>query len=84
DNFFELGGHSLKAARLSALIHQEFNVKISLQDIFSESTIEKQGQLLKGSSSDEYVSILPAPSMDSYPLSSSQRRLWILSRFEGA
>ncbi|MET3038604.1 phosphopantetheine-binding protein, partial [Chryseobacterium sp. NRRL B-14859] len=39
DNFFELGGHSLKAARLSALIHQEFNVKISLQDIFSESTI---------------------------------------------
>ncbi|MET3038563.1 non-ribosomal peptide synthetase [Chryseobacterium sp. NRRL B-14859] len=36
DNFFELGGHSLKAARLSALIHKEFNVKIQLQDIFTE------------------------------------------------
>ncbi|MET3038562.1 amino acid adenylation domain-containing protein, partial [Chryseobacterium sp. NRRL B-14859] len=31
-----------------------------------------------------YRTLLPAPSMDSYPLSSSQRRLWILSRFEGA
>ncbi|WPO84502.1 amino acid adenylation domain-containing protein [Chryseobacterium sp. JJR-5R] len=84
DNFFELGGHSLKAARLSALIHQEFNVKISLQDIFTESTIEKQGILLGGSDSEEYVSISKAPDLEHYPLSSSQRRLWILSRFEGA
>ncbi|MCT2410078.1 amino acid adenylation domain-containing protein [Chryseobacterium antibioticum] len=46
DNFFELGGHSLKAARLSALIHQEFNVKISLHLFFELNNIESITQYL--------------------------------------
>ncbi|MET3038568.1 phosphopantetheine-binding protein, partial [Chryseobacterium sp. NRRL B-14859] len=50
DNFFELGGHSLKAARLSTLIHQKLDVKISLQDVFTEPTIEKQSLLIEAHS----------------------------------
>ncbi|WP_161964298.1 non-ribosomal peptide synthetase [Chitinophaga flava] len=40
DNFFESGGNSLKAMALSASIHQAFNVKLKLIDMFSAGTIE--------------------------------------------
>ncbi|MFP3693132.1 phosphopantetheine-binding protein, partial [Burkholderia sp. SIMBA_048] len=42
DSFFELGGHSLSATRLITLIHKEFNVKISLSELFEKITLEQQ------------------------------------------
>ncbi|MET3037842.1 amino acid adenylation domain-containing protein, partial [Chryseobacterium sp. NRRL B-14859] len=84
DNFFELGGHSLKVARLSTLIHQTFDIKISVQEIFNESTIEKQRILLDSRGYQKYISLPSAPILDFYPLSSSQRRLWLMSGFSGA
>ena len=40
DDFFALGGHSLKAAQLLARIATVFSVRINIQNIFSEPTIE--------------------------------------------
>jgi acyl-coenzyme A synthetase/AMP-(fatty) acid ligase/acyl carrier protein len=40
DNFFELGGHSLKATKLAAQIRKQFDVRISLQTVFMNPTIE--------------------------------------------
>jgi amino acid adenylation domain-containing protein len=41
DNFFELGGHSLLAVQVVTKIREEFSVDISLEQLFSNSTIFK-------------------------------------------
>jgi tyrocidine synthetase-3 len=81
DNFFGLGGHSLKATRLSSHIHKVFEVKVELKDLFSHSILEEQARLVGQASGMSYNAIPVAASQESYPLSSSQRRLWVLSRF---
>lgn len=40
DDFFFLGGHSLAAARIIAGIHQSFNKKIMLIDLYESRTVE--------------------------------------------
>ncbi|MGO4295011.1 amino acid adenylation domain-containing protein [Chitinophaga sp. RAB17] len=40
DNFFDLGGHSLKATRVISRIHELFGVKIDLQHLFVDPTVE--------------------------------------------
>ncbi|RBL90505.1 non-ribosomal peptide synthetase [Chitinophaga flava] len=83
DNFFELGGHSLKVTRLGARIHKVFDVKLSLNDLFMHAVLEEQAQLIAGAGQDSFSLIPAIPLQPHYPLSSSQRRLWILSQFEG-
>ncbi|MFL5746551.1 MAG: amino acid adenylation domain-containing protein [Niastella sp.] len=82
DSFFEMGGHSLKATRLASQIHKAFDVKISLNDLFVKSILEEQGQLIERARRTSFVAIPPAATAVDYPLSSSQRRLWVLSQFE--
>ncbi|HEY0067855.1 MAG TPA: amino acid adenylation domain-containing protein, partial [Flavisolibacter sp.] len=84
DDFFELGGHSLKATRLAALVHKEFQVKIELKDFFAETILEDQARLIEGSVRTSFATIEPVEPQKDYALSSSQRRLWILSQFEEA
>lgn len=82
DNFFDIGGHSLKATRLVSQIHKEFGVKIALKDLFNTSILETQAFLIKqsGQTSQEVIPVVPLHT--DYVLSSSQRRLWVLSQFE--
>ncbi|SKA47939.1 amino acid adenylation domain-containing protein [Chitinophaga eiseniae] len=84
DHFFEMGGHSLKATRLVSQIYKTFEVKIGLKDIFAHPSIEAQAIMIQSARRAAFDPILPAPEADSYPLSEVQRRLWIMSRFEGA
>ncbi|TRX33010.1 amino acid adenylation domain-containing protein [Flavobacterium sp. ZT3R18] len=80
DNFFELGGHSLVVAQVINRIHKQLNKSVSFKDFFSNPTIESLGEYL---SNNEYLAIPQAPVQDSYPLTASQYRLWILSQLEG-
>ncbi|MGB8194438.1 MAG: amino acid adenylation domain-containing protein, partial [Chitinophagaceae bacterium] len=84
DNFFELGGHSLKATRLASRISREFKVKIELRELFLRADIEQQALLVEQEIKREFSSIATVPPSESYPLSASQRRLWVLSQFEAA
>lgn len=45
-NFFTLGGHSLRATVLISKISKEFNVEISLENIFELSTISEQAMVI--------------------------------------
>jgi len=45
-NFFKLGGHSLKAVLLTAKIHEAFNIKLSLTEIYKNSTIRRIASLI--------------------------------------
>ncbi|SDO84120.1 AMP-binding enzyme C-terminal domain-containing protein, partial [Pedobacter steynii] len=81
-HFFELGGHSLKATRLSAKIHKTFDVRVAMKDVFIVPVLEDQAALIEKATGSSFLSIPPAASAESYVLSSSQRRLWVLSQFE--
>ncbi|MGD2089138.1 MAG: amino acid adenylation domain-containing protein, partial [Candidatus Aminicenantes bacterium] len=82
DNFFQLGGHSLNAAILVSRIHKEFGVTISLGEIFKTPTIRALGSCIRGRERVSYASIEPAEEREYYPLSSAQKRLFFLDKFE--
>jgi bacitracin synthase 3 len=84
DDFFNLGGHSLKATRLAGLIHKEFEVQISLKELFSATVLEQQAAFIRQAQKTSFVGISPLAPQVSYELSASQSRLWVLSQFEEA
>ncbi|QSB25089.1 non-ribosomal peptide synthetase [Flavobacterium sp. CLA17] len=47
DSFFELGGHSLNATKLISIIHKQFNVKLSIIDLFDNIILEELALLLE-------------------------------------
>lgn len=84
DNFFELGGHSLKATTLVSRIHKEMNIDLPLRTVFQSPTIEDMEEVISEMEHQQHVSIPLANKMDVYPVSSAQKRLYILQQLEGA
>ncbi|MFP7658493.1 amino acid adenylation domain-containing protein, partial [Chryseobacterium proteolyticum] len=80
DNFFELGGHSLIVSQVINRIQKQLGSSVSYKDFFTEPTIEGLSKKMFDSG---YLSIPLAPVSQSYPLTSSQRRFWILSQLDG-
>ncbi|MGF9646225.1 amino acid adenylation domain-containing protein [Paenibacillus sp. MABNS29] len=84
DNFFDLGGHSLRATTLVSKVHQELNVELPLRDVFRYSTIEEMALAISSIGEQSFSSIPLAGTRAYYPLSSAQKRLFILNQLEGA
>ncbi len=78
-DFFRSGGHSLKAARLAYKINHEFNVRMSVPDIFSNRTILAQEQYLVGADRCKSLPILHAVNRSQYTVSEVQRRICLAS-----
>ncbi|MBL6449152.1 amino acid adenylation domain-containing protein [Fulvivirga sp. 29W222] len=83
DNFFSLGGHSLKAIQIVARIHKVFNVQIAIGDIFVNPVLEDLALKIDSSLKEEYESIPVIAQRDYYDVSYAQKRLWIVSQFDG-
>ena len=81
-SFFELGGNSLNIMSLLAKIHLEFDVRISLGEIFNNPTIEKQAAIIRQAKGEAVVAIEPAEKRDYYTPSSAQKRLYFLQQME--
>lgn len=84
DDFFELGGDSLRATILLAKIFKAFQVKIPLVDFLQQSTISKTAARIHHSSRMAFYDISPQEKSDSYPLSPSQRRLYLMQKWDPA
>jgi amino acid adenylation domain-containing protein len=80
DNFFDLGGNSLKAIIIASRIHKQFDVKIQLVDIFKIQTLRRIAEYIKESERETFTVIPAAPEKKYYPLSSAQRRLYIVEQ----
>jgi amino acid adenylation domain-containing protein len=80
--FFDLGGNSLNLMALISRIHKEFDVRISLGEIFNNPTIETQAAIIRGTVKDIYGAIEPVEKKEYYPLSSSQRRLYLIQQMD--
>ncbi|MCP4149344.1 MAG: amino acid adenylation domain-containing protein, partial [bacterium] len=81
-DFFRLGGHSLKATVLTVKIHKKFNVKIPLSEVFKNPTVSGMSLYIEKSKKNTFVAIQPAEKKPFYPLSSAQKRLYILQQME--
>ncbi|CAM4460582.1 non-ribosomal peptide synthetase [Paenibacillus tarimensis] len=84
DHFFEIGGHSLKASRLITCIHRDFNVLLTVKDIFEHPIFRDMLGCIEQKNADEYVSIPAVSEKAYYPVSSSQKRMYILDQLSGS
>ncbi|MBW7477888.1 hypothetical protein K0T92_24665, partial [Paenibacillus oenotherae] len=84
DHFFELGGHSLKATMLAARVYKELNVNLPLRSIFEAPRLEELAQRIAEQEESKYASIERTEERSYYPVSSAQRRMYILNQLEGA
>ena len=82
DDFIELGGDSLKAIQIISRVHKELNVLVPLTDFFKEPTIERLADYITNAEKDIYQSITPVEEKKYYPLSSAQKRLYILHQID--
>ncbi|MGB5927196.1 MAG: amino acid adenylation domain-containing protein, partial [Cyclobacteriaceae bacterium] len=84
-SFYQLGGNSLRAMKIAGDIQQETGIEIKLTDLFVYPTISQLAEFLDTKASKKAgIKLLAAPKMDSYPLSHTQKRLWILSKLKEA
>jgi len=80
DNFFDLGGHSLKATILITKVHKIFNTKLTLGEMFKQPTIRGLAKYIEKSKNEILESIAPMELKTYYPLSSAQKRIYILQQ----
>ncbi|MEZ2336288.1 amino acid adenylation domain-containing protein [Mucilaginibacter sp. RCC_168] len=80
-NFFDIGGHSLKATQLLFYIFREFEIKFTLREIFSHSTIRGLSLLIQSAGRTAYISIPKAEKKEQYAASNAQKRMWLASQF---
>ncbi|WP_133054573.1 non-ribosomal peptide synthetase, partial [Niastella populi] len=83
DDFFALGGHSLKVVRLSNEYQKELSAKLSLKELFAHTSVASHAALIASSTREAFVQIEKVIPQAGYAISDGQRRLWILSQFEG-
>ncbi len=84
DNFFELGGHSLKATNAVARIFKSFRVNLPLEVFFKSPTIREQAAYIDGQQQLVAELIQPVAQRSFYPLTSSQKRLYLLHQMDAA
>ncbi|MCP5053662.1 MAG: amino acid adenylation domain-containing protein, partial [bacterium] len=77
-NFFQLGGHSLRAFIMISRIQKELNAAVSLTEIFKHPTIRQLAPVIIPDKEDIYASIAMVEEREYYPLSSAQKRMYIL------
>ncbi|MBT1695435.1 amino acid adenylation domain-containing protein [Fulvivirgaceae bacterium PWU4] len=81
-SFFELGGHSLKATTLVNRIFREFDVRISINEVFTQPDIRSLATALQTRIATGFSPIQPAVSRDFYPLSAEQKRIYFSYAFD--
>lgn len=83
DSFHKIGGNSLSLMSLIARVNKEFKIRISLSELFKNPTIQKQALYIQNATKkDESGAISLAVKADHYVLSSSQKRLFFLYKFD--
>ena len=80
DSFFDLGGSSLKVIQLTSYIYKQYEVQLSIRDVFKHPQLSSQAELIRGASHTSYKAIEKADEKERYALSNAQQRLWIIDQ----
>ena len=76
DSFLSIGGNSIGIMKLIGRLYKQFNVRVSLGDLFSHLTIRQQADLIRVACKDESLRIRKAGKKPGYALSSAQERIY--------
>ncbi len=82
-DFFQLGGQSLKATRCAMLVNKCWGIKLKIADVFHYPTLRQLASFidsLKDKGIEENKAIMPVAARSHYPVTSAQKRLYILHR----
>ena len=79
DNFFHIGGNSLKATQIVLKLNEVFSVNVEIVTFFTNSSIEKLAKIVDKSSVSEQTSIPKAENKELYPVTPSQKKLWLFN-----
>jgi amino acid adenylation domain-containing protein len=82
DDFFEMKGDSLKAVVVTSKIHRRFDVKVPLAEFFKAPTIEELAGYIDAAEKNIHIAVESVEEKEYYPLSSSQRRFYVIYRME--
>jgi tyrocidine synthetase-3 len=82
NDFFEVGGNSLNIMAVLTKIHRDFQVKFTLPDIFNNPTIAEQAAFIREAKREKHISLPCVEEKEYYPLSSAQKRMFILHRMD--
>ncbi|MCP1132754.1 amino acid adenylation domain-containing protein [Paenibacillus polysaccharolyticus] len=82
EDFFELGGNSLQAIQLADSLQKEFEKNLTIKDIFENPTISLQTKVVLEAASLHNTNVISKydKSGTYYPLSSAQKRIFLLSQ----
>ena len=83
DDFFALGGHSLLGLQLISRLKQQLNIALPAHFVFNHRTVAKQAAYVEHSAVEEAVMPIQVEEENGRfsPLSSYQKRVWLLSQF---
>lgn len=80
--FLDLSGDSTKAIMLTSRIHRDFEVSVPLKVIFRSPTLKELAAYIRTAVKRKYHALEPAEEKEYYPLSSPQKRLYILQHMD--
>ena len=83
-NFFDIGGDSLLAIKLCSIVLSNFNINITVKDIYNNPYLKDLAKYIDSciQVSSQFI-INKAPKMDVYPLSSAEKRIYYASKAIG-
>ena len=83
DNFFDLGGHSLSAAKVINQIEEQTGLRLPYREIFANATAKKLALSISAlNDNSNYESIPSVAQEDHYPMSSIQKRIYIINEMQ--
>ncbi len=81
-DFFQLGGDSIRASTLLSRVRKHFDVRLPLAEIFTHPTVRGMSKTIGRSGLERHNGIEPGEKKDYYPLSSAQKRVYLLQLME--
>jgi amino acid adenylation domain-containing protein len=82
--FFEMGGHSINAIKILSILRKEFGLKVTYSSFARFNKINDLASMLNQSDKDEIPEIIHIEESESYDVSPSQRRMWLLNQLENS
>lgn len=82
DDFFQSGGNSINAVNLVNRINSQFQVSVTIKDMFTSGTVAGIAGLVEQWNGEKLYRIPKAKARKLYPVSAAQKRMFILDQFD--